>query len=92
MGRPLQAIKTAMVFLKKSCDTLWVLGGYPPGITGKGDKHKQAVKKTKLEKLAQVFMFSSEVSDLEEVCPQDKIVNWKLHEIFHILTVCWFDV
>jgi hypothetical protein len=52
MGRPLQAIKTAMVFLKKSCDTLWVLGGYPPGITGKGDKHKQAVKKTKLEKLA----------------------------------------
>jgi hypothetical protein len=37
-------------------------------------------------------MFSSEVSDLEEVCPEGKIVNWKLHEIFRILTVSWFDV
>jgi hypothetical protein len=32
-------------------------------------------------------MFSSEVSCLEEVCPKGVIVNWKLHEIFPILTV-----
>jgi len=37
-------------------------------------------------------MFSSEVSDLEEVCPEGEIVNWKLHEILPILTVCWSDV
>jgi hypothetical protein len=37
-------------------------------------------------------MFSSEVSDLEEVCPEGEIVNLKVHEIFAILTVCWFDV
>jgi hypothetical protein len=37
-------------------------------------------------------MFSSEVSDLEEVCPEGEIVNWKRHEIFPILIVCWFDV
>ncbi len=54
---------------------------------GKGNQHKQAFKKTTLEKLAQVFMFSSEVSVLEEVCPEGVIVNWKLHEIFPILTV-----
>jgi len=32
-------------------------------------------------------MFSSEVLGLEEVCPSSVIVNWKLHEIFLILTV-----
>jgi hypothetical protein len=32
-------------------------------------------------------MFSSEVSGLEEVCPVGVVVNWKLHEIFPILTV-----
>jgi hypothetical protein len=37
-------------------------------------------------------MFSSEVSGLEEVCPEGEIDNWKLHEICPILTVCWFDV
>ncbi len=37
-------------------------------------------------------MFSSEFSGLEEVCPEGEIDNWKLHEIFPILTVCWFDV
>jgi hypothetical protein len=52
----------------------------------------QALKKTTLENLAQVFMFSSEVSGLKEVCPECVIVNWKLHEIFPILTVFWFDV
>ncbi len=52
MGRALQAIKTVMGFLKTSCDTLWVLGGYPPGTQGKGDQHRQAVKTTTLEKLA----------------------------------------
>jgi hypothetical protein len=35
MGRALQGIKTAMVFYKNSCDTLWVLRGYPPSIRGK---------------------------------------------------------
>jgi hypothetical protein len=35
MGQALQGIKTAMVFFFKSRDTLWVLGGYPPGTTGK---------------------------------------------------------
>jgi len=33
-------------------------------------------------------MFSSEVSGLEEVCPEGVVDNWKLHEIFPILTVC----
>jgi hypothetical protein len=37
-------------------------------------------------------MFSLEVSDLEEVCCEGEIVNWKLYEIVPILTVCWFDV
>ena len=32
-------------------------------------------------------MFSLEVSGLEEVCLEGVIVNWKLHEIFPILTV-----
>jgi hypothetical protein len=32
-------------------------------------------------------MFPAEVSCLEEVCPEGVIVNWKLHEIFPILTV-----
>jgi hypothetical protein len=31
-------------------------------------------------------MFSSEVSGLEEVCPEGIFVNWKCHEIFPILT------
>jgi len=35
MGQALQGIKTAMVFYKNSCDTLWVLRGYPPSITRK---------------------------------------------------------
>jgi len=37
-------------------------------------------------------MFSLEKSGLEEVCPECEIDNWKLHEIFPILTVCWYDV
>jgi hypothetical protein len=53
----------------------------------KGDQHRQPFLKTTLEKLAKVFMFSSEVLGLEEVCPAGVIVNWKLHEIFPILTV-----
>jgi len=32
-------------------------------------------------------MFPAEVSCLEEVCPEGVTVNWKLHEIFPILTV-----
>jgi hypothetical protein len=32
-------------------------------------------------------MFSLEKSGLEEVCPEGEIGNWKLHEIFPILTV-----
>jgi hypothetical protein len=32
-------------------------------------------------------MFSSQVSGLEEVCPEGVIVNLKLHKIFPILTV-----
>jgi hypothetical protein len=32
-------------------------------------------------------MFSSELSGLKEVCPVGLVVNWKLHEIFPILTV-----
>jgi len=37
-------------------------------------------------------MFSLEKSGLEEVCPEGEIDNWKLHEIFPILTLCSFDV
>jgi hypothetical protein len=37
-------------------------------------------------------MFSLEKSGFEEVCPEGEIDNWKLHEIFLILMVCWFDV
>jgi len=51
MGRPLQAIKTAMVFLKKSCDTLWVLGGYPPGITGKRSPTQAGILKKYTRKI-----------------------------------------
>jgi len=60
------------------------VGTYPVS-QGKGDQHRQALSKTTLETLAQIFMFSSEVSDLEEVCPEGEIVNWKLHEMFPIL-------
>jgi hypothetical protein len=51
MGQTLQGIKTAMVFLKKSCDTLWVLGGYPPGITGKRSRTQAGIFKNYTRKV-----------------------------------------
>jgi hypothetical protein len=61
MGRALQGIKTAMVFLK----TLVIPCGYCVGThqvsQGKGNQHRQAFLKITLETLAQIFMFSSGV-------------------------------
>jgi hypothetical protein len=57
MGQALHGIKTAMVFLKKSCDTLWVLGGYPPGIAGKRSPTQAGIFKNYTRKVGIGYVF-----------------------------------